>query len=483
MHGSWFSNFQPDCVRRNSGAGLGPLEHRLRVLDDELDDADATYYYEGYYVVAGDQNRYNNVAWRTCSPSWTGSAWNVATTGGRVEGPIINNWGDSRITLAASGDGDIIVGVDVTPLGGDVHHYEYAIYNLDSHREVRSLAMDAGASANVRNFAFHDVDHDANNDWSIVYAAGVLTFSTETFAQNPNANSIKYGSLFNFAFDADGPPQLSQKRIGLFRTGSPSLLSGFLTGPPIGPLFDCNMNGIEDAEDISTGTSGDCDMNGVPDECEGGCNDNGVPDTCDIANGTSQDCNMNGTPDECEAECNGNGVPDDCDIAAGTSEDCDSSGIPDECELGDNDCNGNGVPDTCELASGDATDCNGNDKIDECESLPDCNANGLPDLCDLASGTSQDANENGIPDECEVSPCACGDLAEPRNNMVDLADFSAFSACFGLTAPSESCPASMWSCADMDQNGSIDLEDYSTFSLLFGKQPAGFAPPNCMDVP
>jgi subtilisin family serine protease len=50
---------------------------------------------------------------------------------------------------------------------------------------------------------------------------------------------------------------------------------------------DCNGNGIDDAEDISGGTSDDC-------------NENGIPDECDITDGTSADINGNGIPDECE---------------------------------------------------------------------------------------------------------------------------------------------------------------------------------------
>ena len=31
---------------------------------------------------------------------------------------------------------------------------------------------------------------------------------------------------------------------------------------------DCNLNGIEDAEEIAAATSEDCNDDGVPDECE-----------------------------------------------------------------------------------------------------------------------------------------------------------------------------------------------------------------------
>ncbi len=66
---------------------------------------------------------------------------------------------------------------------------------------------------------------------------------------------------------------------------------------------DCNLNGVEDAQDIANGTSDDCNENGVPDECiarESDCNANLHPDECDIADGTSFDVNGNSVPDECE---------------------------------------------------------------------------------------------------------------------------------------------------------------------------------------
>jgi len=49
---------------------------------------------------------------------------------------------------------------------------------------------------------------------------------------------------------------------------------------------DCNANGVDDAIDISGGTSADCNANALPDEC-------------DIAAGTSTDCNGDGLADDC----------------------------------------------------------------------------------------------------------------------------------------------------------------------------------------
>ena len=62
---------------------------------------------------------------------------------------------------------------------------------------------------------------------------------------------------------------------------------------------DCNVNLVEDDDDIAAGTSTDLDGNGVPDECED-CNSNAVPDALDISAGTSEDCQPDGVPDECQ---------------------------------------------------------------------------------------------------------------------------------------------------------------------------------------
>ncbi len=82
---------------------------------------------------------------------------------------------------------------------------------------------------------------------------------------------------------------------------------------------DCNLNGVDDAEDIAGGFSSDCNANGLPDECEVDCDGNGVADDCDLIAGRGEDCNDNR-------------LPDACDIAFGLSEDINANGRPDECD-------------------------------------------------------------------------------------------------------------------------------------------------------
>ena len=57
--------------------------------------------------------------------------------------------------------------------------------------------------------------------WTVTQAGGSITWNSETFAQNQNANAIRWGTLYNFRFDADQPPQNANATVGYFKTGSP----------------------------------------------------------------------------------------------------------------------------------------------------------------------------------------------------------------------------------------------------------------------
>jgi hypothetical protein len=48
-----------------------------------------------------------------------------------------------------------------------------------------------------------------------------LSWNTETFAQNQNANALRFATLYNFRFDSDRPPQAANATIGFFKTGTP----------------------------------------------------------------------------------------------------------------------------------------------------------------------------------------------------------------------------------------------------------------------
>ena len=61
----------------------------------------------------------------------------------------------------------------------------------------------------------------SNAAWTSDQTPNALTWSTETFAQNQNANAIRWGTLYNFRFDSDRPPVAGNATIGFFKTGTP----------------------------------------------------------------------------------------------------------------------------------------------------------------------------------------------------------------------------------------------------------------------
>ena len=232
--GSHFSGGQPDCVRRHGSGGHGPLDHRLAVADADLANPGATYYYEAFYVVAGDQNLANNWGYRRCAMSWNGFAWAFSTPGSNplVEGPALGGWGDSSDSVVvAAGDGQVLLSVRTTDLGAGTWHYEYVLLNMSSNRQIRSFSLPVLGVPNLANIGFHDNDGNAANDWQVSVDGDSITWQTETYAQNPNANALVFGYMYNFRFDADAAPGSMNAALGIFKPGVGSDAIAGTTGP------------------------------------------------------------------------------------------------------------------------------------------------------------------------------------------------------------------------------------------------------------
>lgn len=217
--GSWFSNFINDCTRRNSGSGLDAIAHRLEVDDADLNVTGAEFWYEGYYINENESNKYNQIGYRKATPTWNGTAWTFSTTTNMVLGPAINVWGDMRSTATPRTEGDVIVAVKTTSIGGGNYRYEYAVYVHDLDRQVREFSIPIEPGITISNIGFRDVDKDASNDWTSAFADGKVTWQTQTYQANPNANSLKYGRVFNFWFDASSVPVPTVASLGQFKPG------------------------------------------------------------------------------------------------------------------------------------------------------------------------------------------------------------------------------------------------------------------------
>src|SRR5437667_4536432 len=148
------------------------------------------------------------------------------------------------------------MGYKVTNQSAGVWHYEYAVYNENLGRGIQSFSVPLGPGINISNIDFHAPpqepgwanDGTQNNQgysstpWTVTQDASSITWSTETFATNQNANAIRWGTLYNFRFDADQPPQSANATVDFFKTGSPMMVAiqapagGATPTPTPGPI-------------------------------------------------------------------------------------------------------------------------------------------------------------------------------------------------------------------------------------------------------
>ncbi len=266
------------------GSSCTSTYKRLQVHITDLDpdqDGGGEYFVEGHYVTADDAlagHGENNASYRPITISGSGSAWDASLAGTtQREQAAVRAWQDTDPSVVETDihipdEGLLILAAKATDLGGGMYHYEYALQNLNSDRSVGSFSVPVGTDAVVENIGFHDVDYHSGEpwdgtDWPTTFVGGTLGWATQDHDENPDANALRWGTIYNFRFDADAPPTTTTVTLGLFRPGTPSQVTAEILGPATGPL-DCNENGIPDDQDIAEGRSQDCNGNGIPDECE-----------------------------------------------------------------------------------------------------------------------------------------------------------------------------------------------------------------------
>jgi len=248
-----FTGSFPSNADDHSGHNHDGVSHRVRVEVNDLNtnlNQGATYFAEAAYISPheytwcqahpGQCNMYNNVSYRQFGVSGTTNfTFSPVAPTVRMQ-PAIMAWATTgavvnQVQPDPGNDGIWFMGFKVTNPSVGVWHYEYALYNENLDRSIQSFSVPLGAGVNLSNIAFHAPpqepgwpnDGTLNNQgyssapWAVTQDVGSITWNCETFAQNPNANAIRFGTLYNFRFDADHPPQSANATVSFFKTGSP----------------------------------------------------------------------------------------------------------------------------------------------------------------------------------------------------------------------------------------------------------------------
>lgn len=270
---------------RHVGHSHNGTSHRILTEINDLSttmNAGATYFAEAQYITPheyvwcqanpGQCNMYNNVSYRRYNVSGTGSPFSFSPAASTVRAKTaISAWTGATLVdiIPAPGtDGVGTIAYKVTNTAPGVWHYEYAIYNQNLDRAIQSFSVPVGAGVSLNNIGFHAPPQHPGSTadgtvgdagfssapWTQTQSAGAMTWNSETFAQNPNANAIRWGTMYNFRFDSNRPPEMKSATIGFYKTGAPITVQIMGPSSPVaanvsvsGRVTTANGQGIRNA--------------------------------------------------------------------------------------------------------------------------------------------------------------------------------------------------------------------------------------------
>jgi hypothetical protein len=231
-----------------------PVSHLLQVQDVDLmppHSFAADYFVEIHYIcphefTAGNGNQHNNASHRqlgVSGPDGSGVFTFVELSDPISESAAIDKWTGATQRLIEPNpgvDGRGFLAYEVTQLDESTWHYEYALYNMNMDQSFGRLTIPIGVGVTLTNVEFHaprnhdpepHADDYTNTAWTVTTTNKSITWETESFAANPMANAVRYGTLYNFRFDADSPPADQASTVGFFKPGTPTSTIVIASGP------------------------------------------------------------------------------------------------------------------------------------------------------------------------------------------------------------------------------------------------------------
>ena len=245
------TNGQPIAMDHTSHNHDG-VSRRIHVNIDDLNqnlNQGSIYFAEAAYIAPSEYtwcqshpdqcNMFNNVSYRQFSVTGITPPFSFSPVASTVRmQPAIMAWTGATVNQVQpdpGNDGLWFMGYKVTNPTTGIWHYEYALYNMNLDRAIQSFSVPLGSGTNISNIGFHAPPQEpgwaydetfmnqgySSTPWTVTQASDSITWNSETFAQNQNANAIRFGTLYNLRFDADKPPGSADATVGFFKTGSP----------------------------------------------------------------------------------------------------------------------------------------------------------------------------------------------------------------------------------------------------------------------
>ncbi len=252
---------------------------RLQVPEADLLTPGAIYLVEGQYITGDDAmagNGLNNASYRRVIVNTSTFAVTNAGVTERTK-PAIMAWRDHGLGVNTPDPSVLVQSVDyveqgltarywvaskATQLAPGRWRYDYAVQNLNSHRSCSSLSIPIGFAALAEDATFHAPAYHSgepwsNDAWTMQKDGSHFVFRTgQTFQQNPNANALRWGTMYSFSFESNFPPADGTARLGLFRPGQPgqpdSLEVNVWAPVESGGCYpDCTQDGVLNVNDYA----------------------------------------------------------------------------------------------------------------------------------------------------------------------------------------------------------------------------------------
>jgi hypothetical protein len=204
------------------------FQHRLEVPEAELSLAGATYFAEAWYLAAGDVTIFNNLGHRTVVPDLVDSTWAFPFASDLVQGTILQELPGATVQTLETGEGRIQLAFSAHDLGGGVHHYEYALMNLDFDRRIEALEIPLSETIAIANAGSTGLGAAADS-WAVDVEPDRIRWQAAV------GEALDWGALVSFRFDANAAPVSSRVAIAALEAGTPAAFELAAPGPFLVP--------------------------------------------------------------------------------------------------------------------------------------------------------------------------------------------------------------------------------------------------------